>query len=615
MKLSRYLQANGKADAFAALDLFSRDVLFFGAGDLVWDGAHHILHGLRINETYRIDMPEFFRRADEHVNAVVDLLQSLESDEELRVPDRKMHCIVNKALGEGDITGMSLMALAACNRAWRLVSESVLPSNPTSMYDVIAENTGVDLQKLTKDERKRVYVAEVDERLLRAIPGFERVLWQFIGDLRAYNGLEGPYMLAVGGLVIEEADYFFDQFKGVVNGATNEAILAYGSLEDAGGIPEGRSVAAQTAAVDSTSEPVTPTPAKAPVPRVSPVAERFDSTTSSLDPTGRWTFSQHIVAKGTRFSAEVPDGYAVLTDFGGRAFVAMPTDFAAAASEDDSPECVQIYYSGMVEGYDEEAQAILRENGVPEYLAQLSRHLLYGNTATSFGRPVDDWIVEGKNGQVMVHETRLTLFGVSYEYYVTPLAADHHHMLRLADSFSTLKTGELRSLALAIAKTVEFDKPMRYEREEQLKQWLTIPTTVDELAQNANAVGNMLARAGNERINADGLRAKAHADGDNLVPLHRIFASAYTDSLEVEERYLERYVAILRAQRDLVDDDTFAQMWRTVGELIDALMVVEFKMEDNEEFAGYVNDTGLIHLPSGYKKLRDEYEALVPMAR
>lgn len=329
-----------------------------------------------------------------------------------------------------------------------------------------------------------------------------------------------------------------------------------------------------------------------------------------------WTFERHQLAVGRRFSVEVPDQWVLTPDENGRPLARYEKGV------DEESEYPQIICSAMAGDLDEETQATLRENVIPEARIQLSRKAIYGNDmANTLSRVVNDWVVEGKNCQVLVFEILMpSIFpgftSDSYEYHVKPIAYDHEDFLRLTDSWGHLGEGRLKELAFAIAPTVELDGPVELRRLTELEQYCEEPADADAFCTLVGVISNMLNLSGSERTNANLWREIRRSNNDKNClmvagTMPRIQAEAYNASLDDEVAYYGRLVTALERQHELPVDG-FGKMWKLVGEFGDVRVVDHVTMEDDEEAAKAVNSLGIISIPASYQALHKRWEALAP---
>ena len=209
---SRYLAANGKADSFAVAHLLASGLVFLDNDDLGWSMGKHTLKGLRIDQSASWLAPSFVSHAKDYAAGIVDLMNTLEANELLRVSRNDLHHSFADALGEGNLTGMALMRLMGWGRALWLVDE-----HDSELRESLAMQAGVNLALLDAEARKGVYVVACDDRVLRAVPNAYPLIRRLVGALRAYNGLEGPHVEVIVAYHSEEADAYLPSFRGKVS--------------------------------------------------------------------------------------------------------------------------------------------------------------------------------------------------------------------------------------------------------------------------------------------------------------------------------------------------------------------------------------------------------------
>lgn len=126
--------------AIMVMELLSKDLLFFQKRDITWDGAHHGLECVRVNDAKydysRVplfaDLPgggaydTYFDELKEYAekNGFSDVwelatyfqiaLLEIEQDDELIVPRSMVSPDLSGGLPEGDLTAISLLNLAGC---------------------------------------------------------------------------------------------------------------------------------------------------------------------------------------------------------------------------------------------------------------------------------------------------------------------------------------------------------------------------------------------------------------------------------------------------------------------------------------------------------------------
>lgn len=593
-----YRGKNGRIDAMAAAWLLANDHVFFRDDDIAWDGQRHSITGIQLNTATVDQLPMLTSDSEPVLRGVIDLMQTLENDASLHVARNVIRPALYDSIREGDLTGITLFNLMACGRA--------------------IEITQID--DLT-------YQVNCDERLVQGIPGFYELVAQMVADMLMYNGASGECQVSCASIRSSAADCYMDDVEVPVSGfAQGHGWEGCVNLSPNGGQP---SVLAQNATdvnldergfaglLEDTLNALNDLGnALAEEMGVSP--EEFKGMVDAAGKTA-WTFNEGKSAKGRRFTVGLPDQFAAVDDCNGRP-LAVPVEDYAQGGDDGYMESPQIIYSGLIGDFDEEAQATYRTNMLPELRVQMSRHAIYGNqVASAIGSVVDDWVVKGKNCLVLVYDLQQKSFMPGFlpdchEYYVKPIVYDHEDMLRVTDSFTKLAPGELKELALEVAKTVEVDKPVELQRLTQLTSYLTSMPTIEEFTELINAVGNVLVMAGSSRMNADLWRVLNRAGDDKssvIDTLPRVRASAFNGSLQERVRYYTSFVDILEAQKRLGNPD-FKAMWLLVGEVFDQLIVDHIEIEDDEEATQETNATGIISIPDNYAAIHDRWIALAP---
>ena len=331
--------------------------------------------------------------------------------------------------------------------------------------------------------------------------------------------------------------------------------------------------------------------------------------------TARWTFNNHAVAQGRRFSVEVPDQFVLTPENDGRPLARYEDGI------DDKDECPAINYGMSTGDLSEEVQNTYRTVLVPEARIEVMRNMLYStDMLNTIMQTVNDWVVEGVNCKVLVVEFKQPdIFGLGqdhYEYHVRPIAYDHEDFLRLADSWNRLAEGELREVALSIAKTVTLDKPVELQRLSELDKMRTEPVSADSFCETVNVVANILNLGANERMNANTYRVARRAGNDKSIwlagdTLARVRAEAFNESLEDDVAYLRCFVEALEKQA-VFGVDGFDKMWDLVGQFADSRIIDHIAIEDNEEAAQEINALGVVAIPEEYQALRARFDALKP---
>lgn len=107
------------------MTLLSDDWFFFMDDEITWDGHHHAIAGAQLNGAKADELLDFvnscipgFDDVNEVFQYFVTLLNEIEKDEGLIVPRAIIAPGVQKAIREGDLTGLTLANLAACGKAF-----------------------------------------------------------------------------------------------------------------------------------------------------------------------------------------------------------------------------------------------------------------------------------------------------------------------------------------------------------------------------------------------------------------------------------------------------------------------------------------------------------------
>lgn len=144
------------------LKFFSRGWFFFDKGDLSWDGERHGITNLRIDAPSRSEIDAHIRAFDagfddmeEVARYAIAFLNTLEADEQLRVPRGRIASGVRRALPEGDLTGITLANLCESSRG-------LVFGGYGNLYEVY-----------------------YDGRLARGIPQFFNLVARMLWDLRS----------------------------------------------------------------------------------------------------------------------------------------------------------------------------------------------------------------------------------------------------------------------------------------------------------------------------------------------------------------------------------------------------------------------------------------------
>ncbi len=153
-------------NASMPLILLGRDYIFFKEGSINWDGKAHSISGVQVNSALYNELQDFNKEwfsdcedAKALIKKAVSMLRDLELDEELRIPRTDIAKGICCALPEGDLTGITLANLCACDHAI-MVTESL------------------------KATKKYQYSCSYDPRLRLGIPHFFDLIARLVWDLR-----------------------------------------------------------------------------------------------------------------------------------------------------------------------------------------------------------------------------------------------------------------------------------------------------------------------------------------------------------------------------------------------------------------------------------------------
>lgn len=199
------------------LSLLSKDYLFFGEGDVFWDGAHHEIRGLQFNAAKLDGLLDYARSVSDFVDErevasyLISFLHEAEKDEVLVVPREEVAPGLLVPFWEGDLTAVSLALYATCAAA------------------LVVEGGGEG------------YVVFYDTRLARGIPRFFDRVARLLWDLRACTrSLAGePFSVTFAGVRNLDADRVFGEVADFVAGAQEpqalmrvEGVPTIGALEE-----------------------------------------------------------------------------------------------------------------------------------------------------------------------------------------------------------------------------------------------------------------------------------------------------------------------------------------------------------------------------------------------
>ena len=328
---------------------------------------------------------------------------------------------------------------------------------------------------------------------------------------------------------------------------------------------------------------------------------------------GSWTFGMHQLMKGRRFSFELPDQYTLIPDSDGRQLARYTQGI------EDESECPEIIYSAMEGDLPGETKEALSNDIIPEARVQLMRKALYGSEAANgASRVLEDWVVEGRNCQVIVFEVRqpstLETASENYEYVVLPVAYDHEDFLRLTDAWGHFGEGQLKKIALSLAGTIELDALVNLRRLHELETFCEGAADADAFCECIAAVANMLNLSNNERMNANLWRAVRASNNTSAALLanygmQRIQAEAYNAGLNEAVTYYGLFVRALENQAEL-GTEGLGRMIDVVERYADVFIVDHVTIDGDEEGTKAVNELGIISIPLAYETLRGRLAAV-----
>ena len=331
---------------------------------------------------------------------------------------------------------------------------------------------------------------------------------------------------------------------------------------------------------------------------------------------GSWTFAMHQLVKGRRFSVELPDQYTLIPSGDGRHLARYTQGI------EDESKCPEIIYSAMEGDLLGEAKEALSNDIIPEARVQLMRKALYGNEAVNGASRVrEDWVVKGRNCQVIVFEVRqpssLETTSDNYEYFVLPVAYDHEDFLRLTDAWGHLGEGQLKEIALSLAGTIELDALVNLYRPNELELFCEGAADADAFCECITAVANMLNLSNNERMNANLWRAIRATNNTSAALLtnhgmQRIQAEAYNAGLNEAVTYYGLFVRALEKQTEL-GTEGLGRMIDMVERYADVFIIDHVTIDGDEDGTNAVNEMGIISIPTAYETLRGRLTAVKEM--
>lgn len=187
------------------MTLLSDDWFFFMDDEITWDGRHHAMAGAQLNGAKADELLDFvnscipgFDDVNEVFQYFVTLLNEIEKDEGLIVPRAMIAPGVQKAIREGDLTGLTLANLAACGKAF------CVQKAKAGSYRVI-----------------------FDSRLIIGIPSFLDLVARLVWDLRqCTNSMRGkPFEISFLQARNIDADHYLGSVEAPVPGAQKYAMF------------------------------------------------------------------------------------------------------------------------------------------------------------------------------------------------------------------------------------------------------------------------------------------------------------------------------------------------------------------------------------------------------
>lgn len=188
------------------ITLLSGDWLFFKDDEIAWDGEHHVITGMQVNgaqvdqfmdfvNTYMADFDDI----QDVANHFLAFLGEAEKDEGLIVPRAAIAPGIQKAIRQGDLTGITLANLAACGAAFQV--------------------------KLQAEDS---YAVIYDTRLGIGIPSFydliARLLWDFRQGLYSKRGV--PFdVVFMSARNFDANEYIDDVPKKVIGAQDNPGVM------------------------------------------------------------------------------------------------------------------------------------------------------------------------------------------------------------------------------------------------------------------------------------------------------------------------------------------------------------------------------------------------------
>lgn len=187
------------------MTLLSDDWFLFMDDEITWDGHHHAIAGAQLNGAKADELLDFvnscipgFDDVNEVFQYFVTLFNEIEKDEGLIVPRAMIAPGVQKAIREGDLTGLTLANLAACGKT-------------------------LCVQKAKAGSYRVIF----DGRLILGIPRFLDLVARLLWDLRqCTNSMRGkPFEISFLQARNIDADHYLGSVEAPVPGAQKYAMF------------------------------------------------------------------------------------------------------------------------------------------------------------------------------------------------------------------------------------------------------------------------------------------------------------------------------------------------------------------------------------------------------
>lgn len=266
----QYKGMNGRIDALSVGWLFAKDHIFFNEGDITWDGVHHSIVGLQSNVELQSEAPVFWQNRQTLAQGAAELVLELEKDEGLIVPRGQISPGLYGAIGEGDLTGLTLFNLQACGRAFQFLNGSNVTAygsyvgmEPTAddesnweTVKSVLEMAGMGELLETPVAKSMARVVMFDTRLAAGIPNFFGLVTKMYEDMLEYNEISLPYILVFMSTRNLDADQYLGDVDEPVPGAVSEPIHIETNALEWQEAQEAKNSEEQTTALASEAEEV-----------------------------------------------------------------------------------------------------------------------------------------------------------------------------------------------------------------------------------------------------------------------------------------------------------------------------------------------------------------------